>query len=179
MKQVSYKSFTLLEVVISVSIMAMILTALIALVAMGGRTTLSSEKRLKAANLAQGTLESLRQIRDSKNKGSAGACYNFSVSGCYRVNDVHTCNPHNLVTGGLTCVEGDTNPLVQFLDENDEPTSTVNVARQLGPNNFGQWIKITQESANLNKIDVKVFWKENDKVRNIMASTYIVTGITW
>jgi type II secretory pathway pseudopilin PulG len=83
--QSKQKSFGLIEVVVSVGIIALVLGALIGLASTSVKTSVSAENRLKAAYLAREGVELARQVRDTARLIPAPltGCYDFSSNNKY------------------------------------------------------------------------------------------------
>lgn len=179
-RQSSKKSFTMIEVVISLGIVVTVLGALIGLVAMSLRSYVSAGLRLQAINLARDGMEQLRQVRDSSRLGKTGTFFDNPGDGCLyldsasippRALSASSCGPSGGV-GGNALVQVFTTTDTGFVDGG----APVTLAGDLEINKFGRQIRFTNVSGSSNnfyRVSSYVYWKENGQLKNISFENYI------
>lgn len=173
------KSFTLIEVVVSLTIIIMVTAALVVLALVSIKSYSSVDLRLKAINLAREGIEQVRQVRDSARLGSTGGCFNLPTSGCFSVDS--SCHPPGLKTE--SCGAGGADVMVKAFTINASGITEggMKTASTLGTDEFGRLMMISDvggaEGVAANKIysvTVAVYWKENNnELKNTTFSTYL------
>jgi type II secretory pathway pseudopilin PulG len=162
------KSFGLIEVLISVAIIAMFLGALIGLTASGTKSTLSSENRLQAANLAREGMEMVRQIRDTAYLNGAnwrGGASNDLDGVCWGLAS-GTNNGRRLVYSSPPSACSFNHPYLASGSENITGYK-IPFRRQIIIDD------IPPVPSNLKKITVIITWAESGVSKNIQMISYL------
>lgn len=158
------KSFTLIEVVIATGIILIFLGSLIALFSVGSKNIIVSAHRLQAANLARGSLNIAREVRDTaKKQGVAwsGGVVNMGRDCWLPQNDNYlepNCNGHlglraKSVEPSLTMCP----PLCNGVLFN----RTVNV------------VFVGHPGSDIRKITATVSWSDFGQPHNVTMATYL------
>lgn len=164
------KSFSLIEVVVSVGIIAMILAALIGMSSMGAKMNVSTQRRLQAMNYARYGIEAVRQVRDNTKTG--GCAYTFQTSSVW-LNLSTTCGAAALTT------HTQSEDYVQFIDDQGNwDTTGVKNKSGLGQTNYGSSILITKKDSvmtGLILVSSTITWKEGTSFKKITLDTYLAS----
>jgi hypothetical protein len=185
-----HKSFSLIEVVVSLAIVSMILAVLLGLNSYATKSSFSSENRLKAVDIARAGIETVRQIRDTGNlKGGLTGCYDLLRPASATPNYVYL---ENSVPGGCSvpavirqiAVGGNS----QVFDDLGNPTTTFEAPSALGSlrsagvlnDDYGRIIVMENKDSlqtGLTKVTSNVYWKENNQLKFVKLETYL--GAWW
>ena len=169
-KRSESNGFGLIEVLISVAIISMFLGGLLAVTASGTKLTISSERRVQAANLARDGMEKVRALRETVWLKDAQ-----EESDCYKLN-----KPERKVL-----VESNPNcPLPYALDNaNEDDYESINKDQEsdglisigdLDQTSYARIILIEEiDGGTIRRVTVEVKWKEGTKTKDITAISYL------
>lgn len=117
-KSNKFKSQTLIEVVLSIGLAAMVLSALLVLGAASSKTVASSLKRSQATKLAVEAIEAVRYARDTNG-------FAYIQSGCYYLNSttletMPTCDSSSFETINISVDASSTNNFERMIRIEDD-----------------------------------------------------------
>lgn len=162
MKQIR-KSFGLIEVLVSVAIIAMVLTALVGLASSSVKTSVSTEKRLKAVYLAREGNALVRQIKDTHRLNPASC--DISPNLFYYDYSNH-------------CLEVFENPFYQIFDNKGDDQSVRDViVTPLVVDEFGRQIDIRDiGGGTLFEVTSTVIWNDiGGTQKSVVVTSYLST----
>ncbi len=116
---------TIIEIVLSIGLAAMVLSALLVLGAASSKTVAASLRRSQATKLAVQGMEAMRYYRDDKGyfQVSAGKCYTINSTGAIEAaGDVGSCAFQNVVSAsGETGANNTFQRLIEVVAGGSEP----------------------------------------------------------
>lgn len=120
-KSIKFKSQTLIEVVLSIGLAAMVLSALLVLGAASSKTVASSLKRSQATKLAVEAIEAVRYARDTSG-------FAYIQSGCYSLNSTElvtmpTCDASSFETINISVDDSSTNNFERMIRIEDDASN--------------------------------------------------------
>lgn len=172
------KSFGLIEVLISVGILAMFLGGLLALSASGTKLTLSAERRVQAANLARDGMEKVRALWETYNLSDDPFA---EPSNCYGFNPPDDKSKHLIRSSG-DCklpysIKSDNKYGLIDLDHPDvyQDITSLSVLDQFkyAREIFVDSIETGDSTKDIRRVTIRVHWKEGVKLKNIQIISYL------